>query len=74
MGSRAALVNVYRTRNSLIFKSETGEVDTSIIVKSETFYPQYNPIEVHDEFLPQRGMVWYTNKHLDYHPDGFEHS
>jgi hypothetical protein len=45
-------------------------LDTSIIVKTETFYADYNPIESDDNYWPQWGVVWYKNKHLTYNPDG----
>jgi hypothetical protein len=55
----------------LIFQSDKGELDTSIIIKKELFYPEYNPIEVHGTYLPQWGVVWYKNKNLEYHPEGY---
>jgi hypothetical protein len=63
-------VNVYREGDTLVFKSDKGEFDTTTIVKKEIFYPEYNPIESNGHFLPQWGVVWYKNKHLTYHPDG----
>lgn len=63
-------MNVYKEGDTLIFKSNGGEFDTSYIVKKEVFFPQYNPIEEHGRFLPQWGVVWYRNKRLTYNPDG----
>ena len=65
-------INVYKEGDSLIFKSDKGEFDTSVIIKKEIFYPEYNPGEVHDKYLPQWAVVWYKNKKLQYHSDGFQ--
>ncbi len=54
----------------MIFKSDKGELDTTAIIKKEVYYPEYNPIEVHDKYLPQWGEIWYKNKNLIYHPEG----
>lgn len=64
-------INVYNEGDTLIFKSTTGELDTSFIIKKEIFYPKYNPVENHGKYLPQWGIVWYKNKNLKYHPDGY---
>lgn len=64
-------MDVYEEGDTLIFKSNKGEFDTSIIIKKELFYPEYNPVEVHDKYLPQWGAVWYKNKNLQYHPEGY---
>jgi hypothetical protein len=64
-------LNVYKEGDTLIFRSEKGDFDTSIIIKKELFYPEYNPIEVHDRYLPQWGVVWYKNKNLEDHADGY---
>jgi hypothetical protein len=63
-------VNVYKAGDTLLFKSNKGDFDTTLIIKKEIFYPTYNPIEVHDKYLPQWGIVWYKNKKLKYHPKG----
>lgn len=65
-------VNVYSTGDSLIFRSEKGEFDTSYIIKREVYYPEYIPIEVHDKYLPQEGVILYKNKNLEYHQNGME--
>ncbi|KYP13624.1 hypothetical protein [Flavihumibacter sp. CACIAM 22H1] len=62
-------INIYRAGDSLIFKSQNGEFDTSFIVKSLVYYPEYIPIEVHNKYLPQEGVVLYKNKNLKYHSD-----
>jgi hypothetical protein len=64
-------INVYHKGDTLVFRSEKGELDTSFIIKREIFYPEYMPGEVHDKYLPQWGVVWYKNKNLKYHPDGY---
>lgn len=64
-------LNVYNVGDTLIFKSDKGKLDTSIIIKKDLYYPDYNPIEVHDKYLPQWGVVWYKNRSLEYHKDGY---
>lgn len=63
-------IDVYKEGETLIYKSEKGELDTTLILKKEIFYPEYNPVEVHDKYLPQWGIVWYRNKNLRNHPEG----
>jgi hypothetical protein len=63
-------LNVYKEGDTLIFKSDKGKIDTTLIIKKEIFYPEYNPVEVHDKYLPQWGIVWYQNKNLSDHPEG----
>jgi len=65
-------VNVYNEGDTLIFKSDKGDLDTSFIIKKEIYYPDYNPIEVHGKYLPQIAKVWYKNKNLAYHPNGYK--
>jgi hypothetical protein len=65
-------MNCYNQGDTLIFRSDYGQYDTTLIVKKEIFYPPYNPIESDDQFLRQWGVVWYKNKHLKYHPDGYQ--
>jgi hypothetical protein len=62
--------NVYKEGDTLIFQSNNGEYDTSVIVKKQTYYNDYNPIEV-SKYQEQVAVVWYKNKHLVYHPDGY---
>lgn len=66
-------INVYNVGDTLVFKEDgSGEMDTSIIVKKEIYYPPYTPLEVHDRYLPQHAEVKYKNKYLQYSPDGDE--
>jgi hypothetical protein len=65
-------VNVYNEGDTLIFRSDKGDLDTSFIIKKEIYYPDYNPVEVHGKYLPQIAQVWYKNKNLLYHPDGYK--
>lgn len=65
-------MNVYKEGDTLIFKSDKGDFDTSLIIKKEIYYPEYNPVEVHGKYLPQLGKIWYKNKSLQYHPEGYE--
>jgi hypothetical protein len=63
-------LNVYNEGDTLIFRSEDGQFDTSYIIKKEIYYPEYMPVEVHGKYLPHSGTVWYKNKKLTYHPNG----
>jgi len=64
-------MNVYNEGDTLVFKSDKSEVDTTFIIKKEIFYPERNSIEVHGKYLPQWGVVWYRNKNLINHPEGY---
>ena len=63
-------ITVYKQNDTLIYKSSQGVLDTSYIVKSEAYYPEYIPIEVHDKYLPHSAVVLYKNKNLEHTPDG----
>jgi hypothetical protein len=65
-------VNVYDTGDTLIFRSDKGELDTSFIIRTAVYYPEYMPIEVHEKYLPQEGVIIYKNKNLEYHSDSSE--
>jgi hypothetical protein len=45
-------LDVYKEGDTLIYKSQAGELDTSFIIKKEIYYPSYNPVEVHNMYLP----------------------
>jgi hypothetical protein len=64
--------NVYEAGDTLIFRSEKDEFDTSYIIRKNVHYPEYMPIEVHDNYLPQEGIIIYKNKNLEYHQEGME--
>lgn len=64
-------MNVYNEGDTLIFKSDKGEIDTTFITKKEIFYPEPNSIEVHGKYLPQWGIIWYKNANLINHPEGY---
>ena len=66
-------LNPYDPGDTIIFRSNDGRYDTSIIGKRAIFYPEYNPIESHEKFLPQTGVLWYFNKNLEYNPAGARH-
>lgn len=63
-------LSVYDEGDTLIFKSDSGVFDTTIIIAKEIFYPDYNPIESHGTYLPQYGVIWYKNANLRYHEEG----
>jgi hypothetical protein len=54
-------LGIYNEGDSLIFKSDCEKTDTFLIVNKENFYPGYNPIELHDIYLPQMGKLWISN-------------
>ncbi len=54
----------------MIFRSTDDLFDTTYIIKSEVYYPEYMPIEVHDKYLPQSGVVLYRNNVLKRKPEG----
>ncbi len=54
-------LNAYNAGDTLIFRSDTGEFDTSFIVDKKIYYPEFIPIEVHDKYLPHTGFVTYKN-------------
>lgn len=62
-------INVYKTGDSLIFRSEKGEYDTSIIIEQGTHYGEPNPIET-GLYKHQWGKILYKNKKLKSDPDG----
>lgn len=63
-------ITVYKQDDTLIYKSSKGVLDTSYIIKSEAYYPEYIPIEVHDKYLPNSAVVLYKNKNLEYKSEG----
>lgn len=62
----------YHEGDTLIFKSNDNKFDTTIIVRKEIIYPNYNPVEVHGKYHPQIGRIWYFNKNVPYINDGKE--
>jgi hypothetical protein len=63
--------DIYNTGDTLIFESSQGELDTTYIVRKETFYGERSSVDGYSESRPQWTVVWYKNKKLIYHPDGF---
>ncbi|MCF8330083.1 MAG: hypothetical protein K9I37_07070 [Crocinitomicaceae bacterium] len=62
----------FQEGDTLIFSSTENKFDTTFIVKRETIYPDYNPVEVHGKYHPQIGRIWYFNKNVPYINDGKE--
>lgn len=62
----------FKKGDTLIFKSSDSKYDTTLILKIETTYPEYNPVEVHGKYHPQIGLIWYFNKNVPYINDGKE--
>ena len=60
----------YKSGDTLIFISDSGQLDTTLILNKEISYPQYNPIEVHGKYHPQSGQIWYYNKNVPYIEQG----
>ena len=65
-------INVYWEGDTLIFQSEKGDLDTSVIVKKEVFNIEYSSPEQTGTVIHQWGVVYYKNSKLRYHPDGFQ--
>ncbi len=63
-------ITVYKPNDTLIYKSTQGVLDTSYIIKSEAYYPEYIPIEVHDKYLPHSAVVFYRNRILEHKSEG----
>jgi hypothetical protein len=63
-------INVYNEGDTLIFRSQNGMFDSSFIIKKEIYYPDYD-YKNERKYLPQWGVLWYRNKHLINHPDGY---
>jgi hypothetical protein len=63
------LMDLYKVGDTLVFKSDKGHYDTSIIIKEEIFYEDYEaPFE--DKYLSQIGVIWYKNTKLKDDPNG----
>jgi len=63
---------VYEPKDTLVFQTEHGDLDTTIIIDKKIFYPGYNPVEIHDKYLPEIGQIWYYNKNTPYINDAKE--
>jgi hypothetical protein len=63
-------ITVYKPNDTLIYKSSQGVFDTSYIIKSEAYYPEYTPIEVHDKYLPHSAVVVYRNRNVEHKIQG----
>lgn len=57
-------IDPYRDGDTLIFRSDDAELDTTFIIKKHLFYPEYMPIEVHDKYLPHTAIVTYANRKM----------
>ena len=62
----------YESGDTLIFISDSGQLDTTYILSKEISYPSYNPIEVHGKYHPQIGQISYYNKNVPYIEQGKE--
>ena len=57
-------IDIYREGDTLIFKSPTDELDTSIIIKKEVYHSE--PALPVEKYKHQWGKVWYQNKSLSH--------
>jgi hypothetical protein len=65
-----AWFDVYNEGDTLIFRSQSGELDSSFIIKKERYYSDVN-VYPGRKYWPEWGVIWYKNKHLTNHPDGY---
>lgn len=57
-------ISVYKAGDTLVYQSTQGKYDTIFITGSKSYYPEFIPIEVHNEYLPHSGEVLYTHTSL----------
>jgi hypothetical protein len=57
-------ISIYKAGDTLVFKSSRGQYDTIYITESKDYYPEFIPIEVHNEYLPHSGVVIYSHSSL----------
>ena len=62
-------LDAYKVGDTMIFRSDLGELDTSVIIKKDMFFENYGD-QIDKSFERQWGVIWYKNKNLEYHPDG----
>ncbi len=65
-------IDPYEEGDTLIFRSSTGELDTSWIVQKIIYYPECNPIAHHAKYKHQTARIYYQNSKLNYSSGGEE--
>ena len=55
----ASFLNTYDIGDTLIFRSNQNEFDTTVIIDKAIFYPEFIPIEVHGKYLPHTAEIKY---------------
>lgn len=60
-GDELSWISVYKARDTLVFKSAKANYDTFYITESSEYYPEFIPLEVHNEYLPHSGVVKYSH-------------
>lgn len=57
-----SLLNIYNEGDTLIFKSERGETDTSYILRKKVDYAEWNPFAHHENYKTLVGVISYGSK------------
>ncbi|KAF0204404.1 MAG: hypothetical protein FD170_309 [Bacteroidetes bacterium] len=65
-------IDPYEEGDTLIFRSTTGEMDTSWIVQKIIYYPECNPIAHDAKYKHQTARIYYQNSKLNYSSGGKE--
>jgi hypothetical protein len=65
-------IDPYEEGDTLIFRSSTGEMDTSWIVQKIIYYPECNPIAHDAKYKHQTARIYYQNSKLNYSSGGKE--
>jgi hypothetical protein len=65
-------IDPYEEGDTLIFRSSTGEMDTSWIVQKVIYYPECNPIAHDAKYKHQTARIYYQNSKLNYSSGGKE--
>lgn len=65
-------IDPYEEGDTLIFRSSTGELDTSWIVQKIIYYPECNPIAHHAKYKHHTARIYYQNSKLKYSSGGEE--
>jgi len=65
-------IDPYEEGDTLIFRSSTGEMDTSWIVQKVIYYPECNPIAHDAKYKHQTARIYYQNSKLKYSSGGEE--
>lgn len=65
-------IDPYEEGDTLIFRSKSGEMDTSWIVQKVIYYPECNPIAHDAKYKHQTARIYYQNSKQKYRSGGKE--